>query len=71
MKKRCLALMLLIPLLVILPIFFGLDGILYAGPIADFSSAVIVAFFIIPEMKKLSAAARAEQERKTAQPAQS
>ena len=31
----------------------------------------IVAFFIIPEMKKLSAAARAEQERKTAQPAQS
>ncbi len=64
-------LLLLIPLLVILPIFFGLDGILYAGPIADFSSAVIVAFFIIPEMKKLSAAARAEQERKTAQPAQS
>ena len=31
----------------------GLDGILYSAPIADISSAVIVACFIIPEMKKL------------------
>jgi len=46
-------LLLLIPLLLILPLFFGLDGILYAGPVADISSAIIVACFIIPEMKKL------------------
>lgn len=46
-------LLLLIPLLVILPLFLGLDGILYAGPIADLSSGVIVAAFIIPEMRKL------------------
>ena len=46
-------LLLLIPLLLILPIFFGLDGILYAGPIADISSGVIVALFIVPEMMKL------------------
>lgn len=46
-------LLLLIPLLLILPTFFGLDGILYAGPIADISSGVIVALFIVPEMLKL------------------
>lgn len=46
-------LLLLIPLLLILPTFFGLDGILYAGPIADISSGVIVALFIAPEMLKL------------------
>lgn len=46
-------LLLLIPLILILPLFFGLDGILYAGPIADISSGVIVALFIIPEMRKL------------------
>ena len=44
---------LLIPLLLILPLFMGLDGILFAAPIADITSAVIVAFFIVPEMKKL------------------
>lgn len=44
---------LLIPLILILPLFMGLDGILYSAPIADISSAVIVACFIIPEMKKL------------------
>ena len=32
---------------------FGLDGILYAGPVADISSAIIVFFFIHHEMKKL------------------
>lgn len=47
-------LLLLIPLLLILPLFFGLDGILYAGPIADISSGVIVALFIVPEMRKLN-----------------
>ena len=47
-------LLLLIPLILILPLFFGLDGILFAGPVADISSAVIVLLFIIPEMKKLN-----------------
>jgi Na+-driven multidrug efflux pump len=44
---------LLVPLLLILPPFFGLKGILYAGPAADFASAVIVFFFIRKEMKKI------------------
>lgn len=47
-------LLLLIPLILILPLFLGLDGILFAGPAADISSAVIVLLFIIPEMKKLN-----------------
>ena len=47
-------LLLLIPLILILPLFMGLNGILYSAPIADVASAVIVAFFIIPEMKKLN-----------------
>ena len=44
---------LLIPLIVILPLFFGLDGVLYAAPAADILAAVIVLFFMIPEMKRL------------------
>ena len=47
-------LILLIPLLLILPLFFGLNGLLYAGPCADIGSAVIVALFILPEMRKLT-----------------
>ncbi len=46
-------LLLLIPLLLILPLFFGLDGVLFSAPIADIVSAVIVAFFIVPEMGRL------------------
>lgn len=47
-------LLLLIPLILILPMFFGLEGILFSAPIADVVSAIIVAMFIIPEMKKLN-----------------
>lgn len=47
-------LLLLIPLILILPLFMGLNGILYSAPVADVASAVIVAFFIVPEMKKLN-----------------
>lgn len=47
-------LLLLVPLILILPLFFGLNGILYAGPIADVSSAVIVIVFVVFEMKKLN-----------------
>ncbi len=55
-------LLLLIPLILILPLFMGLDGILYSAPIADAASAVIVAFFIVPEMRKLNQKVREEKE---------
>lgn len=45
---------LLLPLLIIFPIFFGLNGIIYAGPVADILSALTVGIFIIIEMKSLN-----------------
>lgn len=59
-------LLLLIPLLLLLPVFFGLDGILYAGPAADIGSAVIVFLFVVPEMKKLGRRIELEQAGKAA-----
>ena len=47
-------LLLLVPLILILPLFMGLNGILYSAPVADIGSAVIVACFIVPEMRKLN-----------------
>uniref|UniRef100_UPI0006D24093 MATE family efflux transporter n=1 Tax=Clostridium sp. NkU-1 TaxID=1095009 RepID=UPI0006D24093 len=47
-------LLLLIPLILILPLSFGLEGILYAGPVADITSMVIVSQFVLYELKKLN-----------------
>jgi len=47
-------LLLLIPLILILPLSFGLEGILYAGPVADITSMVIVSQFVLYEMRKLN-----------------
>lgn len=44
----------LIPLLFLLPPFFGLDGILYAGPIADIGAGLVVLIFVLYEMKQLN-----------------
>lgn len=46
--------LLLIPLVIILPLHFGLYGILYAGPVADIGSAFIITIFVIFEMKKIN-----------------
>ena len=43
----------LLPLLIIFPGFFGIDGIMYAGPIADFMAAVVAAFMLAGELKKM------------------
>lgn len=45
---------LLIPLLIIAPRIFGLSGVLIAGPIADFLSAVIAIMFIAREIKNIN-----------------
>lgn len=44
----------LLPLLVIFPHFMGIDGIMYAGPIADLMAASIAAVMLGMEMKKMS-----------------
>ena len=52
-------LLLLIPLILILPLYFGLSGILYAGPAADIISAIVVSQFIVHELRKLNKACKA------------
>ena len=42
----------LLPLLIILPLFLGIDGILYAGPIADGLAGIISIFMITHEFRK-------------------
>lgn len=42
----------LLPLIVILPLLVGIDGIMYAGPIADFLAVVVVAIMVIRELRK-------------------
>jgi putative MATE family efflux protein len=44
----------LMPLVLILPTYLGLDGILYAGPIADGAAALVCAILIIGEIHKIT-----------------
>lgn len=43
----------LMPMLIILPKFFGLNGVWVAGPIADFTASVVTAIFLYNEMRHL------------------
>lgn len=43
----------LLPLILILPVFWGIDGVMYAGPIADAAAVVLAAYFAWREMKKM------------------
>jgi len=52
----------LIPLLFILPNFFGLNGIWMAMPISDLCSAVVVVFFLLNQWKKLNALVETQNE---------
>ncbi len=50
----------LIPLILILPLFFKLDGILYAAPVADAIAFVITVLLIRRELNHMKALERAE-----------
>lgn len=54
-------LIILIPSVLILPMFLGLDGILIAAPIADIGSAIIITFFAVHELKKLTKSCKIEE----------
>lgn len=41
----------LLPLVIILPISFGIDGVVFAGPIADFAAVSLSAYFLLKELK--------------------
>ncbi|WP_162993218.1 MATE family efflux transporter [Clostridioides difficile] len=44
----------LIPLIVILPMFMGIDGVMFAGPIADAAAAMVCIYLAVHEMKSLT-----------------
>lgn len=46
--------LILIPLLIILPNYFGLDGVWLAAPVADVTAALICSVFLIREIKRLN-----------------
>ncbi len=50
----------LLPLILLFPRYWGIDGLMYAGPVADLAAALLAAVFItreLREMKRLEAAA--------------
>ena len=53
----------LLPLIVIFPLFMGIDGVMYAGPIADAAAAIVCGYFMVRELKELSAMNRKEKRR--------
>lgn len=42
------------PLILVLPLFFGIDGIMYAGPIADGMCVIVAMLLLFKEYKKLN-----------------
>lgn len=42
----------LLPLIVLLPLFIGIDGILFAGPVADGLAAVVSIAMISRELRR-------------------
>lgn len=44
----------LLPLILIFPVFFGIDGIMYAGPIADLAAGVAAIGMIFCEMRQIA-----------------
>ncbi len=43
----------LLPLLIILPLFMGIEGVMFSAPIADGVAAVLCVFFIVKEFKHM------------------
>ncbi len=57
--------LLLIPLVLILPLFFGLNGVLAAGPVSDLVASALTAVWILREVRNLGSG---EDIRHTVQP---
>lgn len=43
----------LLPLILIFPIFWGIDGVMYAGPIADGAAAILAVALVIGELRNM------------------
>lgn len=44
----------LMPLILILPLFMGIDGVLYSAPIADIVTLALIIVFISREFKRMT-----------------
>ena len=42
----------LLPLLLILPLFMGIDGVMFAGPVADLVATVVCTVLVVKEMRR-------------------
>ncbi|QUH26556.1 MATE family efflux transporter [Serpentinicella alkaliphila] len=58
----------LIPTLLILPRFLGLEGVLLSGPVADLSAFLITGFWVLNEAKKLDIDNLTEEEKMVVNP---
>ena len=56
----------LLPLIIIFPIFMGIDGVMYAGPIADGAAAVVAIGYALRELKRMKVLEEKRQEVKEA-----
>ena len=50
----------LLPLIVVFPLFLGIDGIMYAGPIADLAAGAAAIGMIAAEMRQITELERVE-----------
>ncbi|MDE7318563.1 MAG: MATE family efflux transporter [Lachnospiraceae bacterium] len=50
----------LLPLIIIFPLFLGIDGIMYAGPIADLTAGAAAIGMILYEMRQITGMQKAE-----------
>jgi Na+-driven multidrug efflux pump len=55
---------LLVPLLLILPIIFGINGMMYAGPVSDGCAAILAIALMTRELKKQKAEIELKLEQK-------
>ncbi|MGI6095538.1 MAG: MATE family efflux transporter [Lachnospiraceae bacterium] len=44
----------LLPLIIIFPMILGIDGVMYAGPIADTAALIVAGLLLRPEIKKMN-----------------
>ena len=43
----------LVPLVIIFPLFMGIEGVMYAGPIADGAAGILAIILVKKELKKM------------------
>ena len=43
----------LLPLVLILPVFLGIDGVMYAGPVADGMAALVAILLVTKEIRSM------------------